>query len=309
MCLEKTVGVLGGALLRPLLLICLLFAPCLVAQPIATAPDGISIDKKEIELYFSGITPGVTAASMATPPNIESAISNLYSLQVMAGRGRDEGLLTEAQMAWLASQAVDRDLSQRWLRGEIERRVVDIDWEPLAREQYLAKADEFYEPEKLVVRHIILLTGERRLVDVVNELDALRERIISGEDFAVIAEQYSQDGSAIKGGSLGEIGEGESVPAFERVIFDLEVGQLSEVFLSPYGAHIALVEAKVEAKKLPYEQVRERLISGVQASRVADIRSSILAAIKAELTREEAVIDRDLIEAMRSAASREVSTE
>ncbi|MEF8833702.1 MAG: peptidylprolyl isomerase, partial [Halofilum sp. (in: g-proteobacteria)] len=69
-------------------------------------------------------------------------------------------------------------------------------------------------------------------------LEALRQRIRAGADFAQIARANSADqGSASRGGDLGWVGPGEMTPAFEQVIEGLEPGTLSEPFRSPYGWH------------------------------------------------------------------------
>jgi peptidyl-prolyl cis-trans isomerase SurA len=67
----------------------------------------------------------------------------------------------------------------------------------------------------------------------------LRKKIVEeGEDFAVIASTYSEDlGSARQGGDLGWQKRGTFVPEFESVAYNLEVGEISPVFESPFGYH------------------------------------------------------------------------
>ena len=73
-------------------------------------------------------------------------------------------------------------------------------------------------------------------------LEALRQRIQAGADFAELARTNSDDqGSASRGGDLGWVGPGEMTPAFQQVIEGLEPGTLSEPFRSPYGWHLAEV--------------------------------------------------------------------
>lgn len=78
-------------------------------------------------------------------------------------------------------------------------------------------------------------------------LEALRQRIQAGADFAEIARANSEDqGSASRGGDLGWVGPGEMTPAFQQVIEGLEPGALSEPFRSPYGWHLVEVLDKRE---------------------------------------------------------------
>ena len=91
-------------------------------------------------------------------------------------------------------------------------------------------------------RHILV-----RINEVVSEgearrkLEAVRERIINGIDFAEQARLYSQDGSAAKGGELGWLSPGDTVPEFERAMDGLKVNEVSAVVKSPFGMHLIQV--------------------------------------------------------------------
>lgn len=84
-----------------------------------------------------------------------------------------------------------------------------------------------------------------------SDLEVLRDDIVkNGQDFADVARTWSDDTSAERGGDLGTFGRGDMVPEFEKVAFSLPVGQVSEVFQSPFGFHIVKVdERKTEAGK------------------------------------------------------------
>ncbi|PRY16271.1 periplasmic chaperone for outer membrane proteins SurA [Pontibacter ummariensis] len=78
------------------------------------------------------------------------------------------------------------------------------------------------------------------------KLEALRQRILAGEDFATLAKQYSQDpGSAAAGGELGFFKKKELVPEYEAAALRLEPGGISNVIESQFGFHlIQLIERK-----------------------------------------------------------------
>lgn len=96
---------------------------------------------------------------------------------------------------------------------------------------------------ELHARHILLkvpteaTTAQR---DSVKRLaDSLRQRAASGEDFAALAKQYSQDpGSAENGGDLGFFSRGRMVAPFEEAAFKLKPGEISQVVETPFGYHI-----------------------------------------------------------------------
>ena len=97
-------------------------------------------------------------------------------------------------------------------------------------------------------RHILIKVNE-----VVSEPEArhtvetLHERIKHGENFADLARLFSQDGSASKGGDLGWIYAGDTVPEFEAAMNKLAPGELSEPVKSPFGYHlIEVTERRVQ---------------------------------------------------------------
>jgi peptidyl-prolyl cis-trans isomerase SurA len=95
--------------------------------------------------------------------------------------------------------------------------------------------------EQVHLRHILMKTTE--LADdatVRQKLEALRERILKGEDFAALASITSEDpGSASQGGDLGWAGPGTFVPEFDEAVAKLKDQEISEPFHTQYGWHIA----------------------------------------------------------------------
>jgi len=96
-------------------------------------------------------------------------------------------------------------------------------------------------------RHILI-----RINEVVSEsearrkLEIIRERIANGVDFAEQARLNSQDGSAAKGGDLGWLSPGDTVPEFERAMNALKINELSQVVQSPFGMHLIQVQERRE---------------------------------------------------------------
>jgi peptidyl-prolyl cis-trans isomerase SurA len=93
------------------------------------------------------------------------------------------------------------------------------------------------------VRHVLV-----RLNEVVSEAEAkqrlsnLRERIVLGNaDFGDLARQHSEDASAARGGDLGWVSAGETVPEFERAMDALQPLEVSEPVRSPFGWHLIQV--------------------------------------------------------------------
>ena len=106
-------------------------------------------------------------------------------------------------------------------------------------------------------RHILI-----RINEVVSEAEArrklenLRERLAHGGDFAELARLYSQDGSATKGGDLGWLNPGDTVPEFEKAMDALREGEVSTVVQSPFGMHLIQV---LERRQRDMSEERKRL--------------------------------------------------
>ena len=102
--------------------------------------------------------------------------------------------------------------------------------------------------EQTHVRHILIKVNEVvSETEARHKLEGLYDRIKHGADFAELAKLYSQDGTASKGGDLGWIYPGDTVPDFERAMNALKPGELSQPIQSPFGFHlIEVLERRVQ---------------------------------------------------------------
>ncbi len=92
------------------------------------------------------------------------------------------------------------------------------------------------------VRHILLRAREGLSeAEARARLQQLRERIVAGADFAELAKTNSEDGSASKGGDLGWVAPGDTVPEFERVMNALKDNEVSQPIQTPFGWHLVQV--------------------------------------------------------------------
>lgn len=105
-------------------------------------------------------------------------------------------------------------------------------------------------------RHILIkvteVTSEPEARQKINQVHS---RLKSGEDFAALAKLYSQDGSAQKGGDLGWLYPGDTVPAFDQAMNALKIGEISNPVQSQFGFHIIQV---LERRTTDVSQDRQR---------------------------------------------------
>jgi peptidyl-prolyl cis-trans isomerase SurA len=130
-------------------------------------------------------------------------------------------------------------------------------------------------------RHILLRPSEQLSERAARDrLAEFKRRVLAGQaDFAALAREHSQDGSAAEGGDLGWASPGMFVPEFEQVMNQLAPGQLADPLVSRFGVHLIQVLARRDAALSEREQrelarnlVREKKIAEAFAQWVQDVR-------------------------------------
>jgi peptidyl-prolyl cis-trans isomerase SurA len=131
-------------------------------------------------------------------------------------------------------------------------------------------------------RHILLRpSAQMSQAQAMAKLNEVRQAVVSGKaDFAVVARELSQDGSAQQGGDLGWANPGMFVPEFEQVMNRLRPGQLGDPLVSRFGVHLIEVTDRRNAPMSDQEQrnmarsaLREKKLDEAYASWVEDIRA------------------------------------
>jgi peptidyl-prolyl cis-trans isomerase C len=127
------------------------------------------------------------------------------------------------------------------------------------KEFYDKNPDRFKRPETVRASHILLridpAADEATKKQTRAKIDDVLKRAKGGEDFATLAQQNSQDGSAPQGGDLGYFPKEKMVPAFADVAFALKTGEISDVVTTQFGVHVIKVTDRKAAGTVPLEEV------------------------------------------------------
>jgi peptidyl-prolyl cis-trans isomerase C len=159
----------------------------------------------------------------------------------VAAKLRWDAVNTMAQF-YVERQAAGWDMSEKAIRSYFEAH----------RENYAVK-------EAVHVRHI--------LVESEAEARNLLLSALAGDDFAELAAKSSKDqGSAEKGGDLGWIEKGDTVPVFEQAAFSARKGSFAGPIKSEYGWHVIQVLGKRPAGEGLYEAVKNQVARDLQQS-------------------------------------------
>jgi peptidyl-prolyl cis-trans isomerase SurA len=132
-------------------------------------------------------------------------------------------------------------------------------------------------------RHILLRTSPQlsetaakaKLADFKNRIET------KSADFATLAKDHSQDGSAAEGGQLGWASPGQFVPEFENAMDQLAPGKISAPVVSRFGVHLILVEERrqnqlslAEQRELARNALREKKLDENYTNWLRDLRSN-----------------------------------
>ena len=137
--------------------------------------------------------------------------------------------------------------------------------------------------EQWNVRHILMM--ETKLRDEMftrKELEDVRNRVLAGEDFSLLAREFSEDpGSASRGGDLDWLSLGTTAPAFEKMMLASPIDEISPVFESEFGFHFLQVLDK-RTEDLTEEVIRDRAYGILFARKFDEELENTLRTIRSE---------------------------
>ena len=136
--------------------------------------------------------------------------------------------------------------------------------------------------EQTHVSHILLETSAIMTDEqAVRKLNKVRQKILSGTDFATEAKENSDDiGTMLKGGDMGWSNPGMFVPVFEKVMADTAIGDISEPFNTQFGWHILKVVDRRQ-EDMSEDMIRNQARNLLQSRRYQEELQSWLQEIRA----------------------------
>ncbi|NOY12890.1 MAG: hypothetical protein GXP51_04170 [Deltaproteobacteria bacterium] len=142
------------------------------------------------------------------------------------------------------------------------------------------EAAEYYRKNREKFRRPAELRARQMLFNNVADAEAVLKKLKAGGDFASLARQYSLSPDRENGGNLGYFSQGQLPPEFDRVLFNLPVGQVSDPVESPYGIHLFLVERRRRAGLRPFAAVKAEIIAEMAQQREEEAFQQWLQALR-----------------------------
>jgi peptidyl-prolyl cis-trans isomerase C len=254
--------------------------------------NGVEVKKAEFERMLKTIE---GRAGQPIPPDrrdeiMRGALDQLITYHLLSQESKSRGLKIEdaeidAKMAQLKGQfptqdAFEKALKDRGMTLESLRQDARVDLsvtklmdaevatlpgpsDAEAKEFYAKNPDRFKEDESVRASHILIRVDEKADPAAKKkaraEIDAVLKQVRAGGDFAKLAQQHSQDGSASQGGDLNYFTKGQMVPAFDKVAFELKPGQVSDVVTTQFGYHIIKVIDHKTGRTVPFEEAQVKI--------------------------------------------------
>jgi peptidyl-prolyl cis-trans isomerase C len=159
---------------------------------------------------------------------------------------------------------ISKDISiSKYIETEITPRVNVTD--EAMRSFYNENSEQMKRPEQAKLSHILIQTEPGASSSAKGEAKAkaegLHDRIVAGEDFATLANEFSDDpGSKSRGGDLSWVARGQTVPAFEEAAFALMPGEVSGVVETQFGYHIIMLDERRPSQTVPFEEAKPQIV-------------------------------------------------
>ena len=145
--------------------------------------------------------------------------------------------------------------------------------------KYQREIQQYEVPNRVHAEHILFMTvgkPDAEVDEIKKKAEDVLKQFKKGAKFEDLAKKDSEDpGTKDKGGDLGWIVQGQTVPEFEKVAFSLPPGSLSDLVKTQYGFHIIKVLAKETAHTKPFDEVKDSIRAPMMLTKADDEASKV----------------------------------
>lgn len=272
-----------GSKARIFLVTLMLAAQCAGAieteDAIVASRGGVTVTMAEIDAKIMELPTDVRPGYLDSPERLQNFVSNLL-LEKQTALLKDQYNIASGPYYEIRQKQALNGLDAREVRtavlANIRANIPNL--EALAKENYLANADRYGDPEQLTLRHVLIKIEGRSEADAMLLAEQVRtemaERGQSADDEVVAKYTEEYTGSEKSDGYLRNVRMGAMVPSFQDAAFALEnAGDLSSVVKTRYGFHVIRLIERKPKQVPPFEDVRERIIKELTESYVSTMTS------------------------------------
>jgi peptidyl-prolyl cis-trans isomerase D len=153
---------------------------------------------------------------------------------------------------------------------------------------YQSHIDQYKLEDRAHVAHILFKTvgkTDAEVAEIKKKAEDVLNKAKHGGNFADLAKQYSEDTSKDKGGDLGWIVRGQTVPEFEAAAFGLPKGAISDLVKTQYGFHIIHVIDRQTARTQTFDEVKSTILAQLQQEKAEQLGDTLSNQIAEEIRR------------------------
>ena len=246
-------------------------------KPLVVNGD-LSLTTLDFDAYMERVPPARRDEFRAEYEKINPTVDALWLRRVTAARAKEMGLdkdpLVQARM-----RLAQEDILAELYMAQVAKNVKFPDLEPRARELYKANAKDFTTPELITAQHILVSTKNYPRDIARQRVQEVYERAVKGEDFATLADRYTDNHSSIDITNM-------PVTQFEKPLPDamakVKPGEIMAPVETQFGFHIMKMKGKTPPRLKPFEEVREDLIAAEKSKIVDAERTAVAEAIRAD---------------------------
>lgn len=234
--------------------------------------NGKEITASEFDLRWSQV-PEFARKTYAGTDGRRKFLDELITRELLLQEARKRGIDRDRTFQERLERIKERNMLDGLIREEVDARVTVAPDEIKA--YYDANQGSFTANDELRAGHILVRTEA--------EAAELRRRILEGEDFAAVARRASLDAATRhKGGDLGVIKKGQTVPEFERALFTLKVGEISQPVPTQFGYHLVKLTDRTPGVPLSFEEAKDQVKEQVQIEKKRKRFDELVASLRAK---------------------------
>ena len=236
--------------------------------------NGKEITSSEFDLRWSQI-PEFARKMYAGAEGRKRFLDELITRELLLQEAKRRGIDRERTLLERIERFKERSILDVLMREEVDARITVTQEEIKA--YYDANRGSFTTPDELRASHVLVKT-EAEAAD-------FKKRLDQGEDFAALARKVSLDMTTKgKGGDLGVIKKGQTVPDFEKALLNLKVGETSGPVPTQFGYHLIKLTDRAPGLPLSLEdakdQVKEQVLVEKKRKRFDEVVASLRAKAK-----------------------------
>lgn len=208
--------------------------------------DGREITQADLYDLLQNI--GQSAAQFQGPEGQKQLVDELVMQELLYSDALAKKLDQDAEYTYAVEQ-MKKNLLKQYAMNKLLTSVEATEDE--VKTYFEDHGDQFKNPETASASHILVATKE--------EATSIQKEIQAGLDFKEAAKKYSSCPSSNQGGDLGEFTRGRMVPEFDKVVFSMTPGELSDPIQTQFGYHLIQLNSLVKEGASDFESSKDKI--------------------------------------------------